>query len=111
MFDFTGSSEALQSEPPLILSLGRLCEKKGFPYLIRACGVLKDRGYQFQCRIVGFGDLKEELKALITELDIADCVALLGKLTQDEVIPLYQSASMFVLPCLVTDDGDRDGMP
>jgi glycosyltransferase involved in cell wall biosynthesis len=32
-------------------------------------------------------------------------------MTQDEVILVYQAASMFVLPCLVTDDGDRDGIP
>jgi glycosyltransferase involved in cell wall biosynthesis len=88
-----------------------LCEKKGFPYLIRACRILKDHGYQFQCRIIGWGELESELKALIAELDISDCVALSGKMIQDEVILLYQAASVFVLPCLVTDDGDRDGIP
>jgi glycosyltransferase involved in cell wall biosynthesis len=73
--------------------------------------MLKDRGHQFQCRIIGFGELESELKALIAELDLDDCVALSGKMTQDEVILVYQAASMFVLPCLVTDDGDRDGIP
>ncbi len=73
--------------------------------------MLRDRGYQFQCRIIGYGELESELKALIAELDIADRVALLGKMAQDEVISVYQAASVFVLPCLVTDDGDRDGIP
>jgi glycosyltransferase involved in cell wall biosynthesis len=108
-FDSASSTE--KSGTPLILSVGRLCEKKGFPYLIRACRILKDRGFQFECRIIGFGELEPELKALIAELDVADRVALLGKMPQDQVIPIYQAASMFVLPCLVTDDGDRDGIP
>ena len=96
---------------PLILSVGRLCEKKGFPYLIRACRILKDRGFQFQCGIVGSGELYSDLNALISELDVADCVSLRGQMVQKEVIVLYRSASIFVLPCLVTDDGDRDGIP
>ncbi len=108
---FDSASCTEKSGTPLILSVGRLCEKKGFPYLIRACRMLRDRGYQFQCRIIGYGELESELKALIAELDIADCVALLGKMAQDEVISVYQAASVFVLPCLVTDDGDRDGIP
>jgi glycosyltransferase involved in cell wall biosynthesis len=110
-FDSAGATATAKSGAPLILSVGRLCEKKGFPYLIRACRMLKDRGHQFQCRIIGFGELESELKALIAELDLDDCVALSGKMTQDEVILVYQAASVFVLPCLVTDDGDRDGIP
>jgi glycosyltransferase involved in cell wall biosynthesis len=32
-------------------------------------------------------------------------------MTQDQLAALYPQASMFVLPCLVTDNGDRDGIP
>jgi glycosyltransferase involved in cell wall biosynthesis len=99
------------SAEPLILSVGRLCEKKGFPFLIRACRILKDRGLQFQCRIVGSGELYSNLAALICELDVAACVSLCGRMVQDEVVPLYRAANVFVLPCLVTEDGDRDGIP
>ncbi len=96
---------------PLILSIGRFCEKKGFPYLIRACRMLQDRGIKFRCVIVGYGSMLEELEALIVELGLEGRVALAGKMTQDRVADMYRTADIFALPCLVTDDGDRDGIP
>ena len=51
------------ADPPLILSVGRLIEKKGYPDLIAACGRLKTQGHSFQCRIVGDGPMEEELQA------------------------------------------------
>jgi len=94
-----------------ILSVGRFCEKKGFPYLLRACYLLKQGGRSFVCRIIGFGPLQEELEKLIDALELRDCVVLAGKMTQDKLIDEYRRADLFVLPCLVTDDGDRDGIP
>ncbi|HUY14914.1 MAG TPA: glycosyltransferase family 4 protein [Terriglobia bacterium] len=96
---------------PLILSVGRLCEKKGFPYLIEACRMLKLRGHDFRCWIVGYGPQEEELRALIGHLGVDDRVFMRGKMTQDELAPLYQQARMFVLPCVITEAGDRDGIP
>jgi len=96
---------------PLILSVGRFCEKKGFPYLIRGCHRLKQDGRRFVCRIVGFGPLQEQLEDLIRDLELKDYVLLAGKMTQDKLIQEYRRADLFVLPCLVADDGDRDGIP
>ncbi len=33
------------SDYPLLLSVGQLKEKKGFPYLLEACRLLQDWGY------------------------------------------------------------------
>ncbi len=96
---------------PIIMSVGRFCEKKGFPDLIQACSLLKREGRQFRCRIVGYGELKDKLSALITELGLNGCVSLEGPLTQDQIIEVYRTASIFALPCLVTGSGDRDGIP
>jgi glycosyltransferase involved in cell wall biosynthesis len=98
-------------DPLQILSVGRFCEKKGFPYLLQACYRLKQRGRRFVCRIVGFGPLEQELEELIRTLQLHDCVVLAGKMTQDKLIDEYRRADLLVLPCLVTDDGDRDGIP
>jgi glycosyltransferase involved in cell wall biosynthesis len=38
---------------PLILSVGRFVEKKGFDHLVEACARLRDAGMRFRCRIVG----------------------------------------------------------
>lgn len=99
------------SEFPLILSVGRFCEKKGFPYLLEACRLLKQIGIPYRCAIVGYGPLESEIQQQISERDLSDSVTLVGQLTQDQLIEYYQQADMFVLPCIVTEDGDRDGIP
>ena len=97
---------------PIVLSVGRLVEKKGFDYLIKACAVLKERGRRFKCQIVGGGDsYTETLVRLIKDLGLEDTVNLHGAVTQEELRKIYQQATLFALPCLVVDNGDRDGIP
>jgi glycosyltransferase involved in cell wall biosynthesis len=107
----TANSREHPTATPVILSVGRFCEKKGFTYLIQACHRLKQNGRHFVCRIVGFGPLQKQLEELIETLTLQDSVLLVGKMTQDKLIQEYRQAHLFVLPCLVTDDGDRDGIP
>jgi glycosyltransferase involved in cell wall biosynthesis len=96
---------------PVLLSVGQLKEKKGFPYLINACRLLKDRGYEFRCEIVGEGPKRSELEALIAELDLHDTVVLRGALPHSEVLAMYAQATLFSLACVLAEDGDRDGIP
>ena len=101
----------LTAQPPCILSVGRFCEKKGLEYLIQACGRLVDHGFSFQCRIVGYGELQKKLESMIVDLGLQQYVCLPGRMTQDQLADSYRQASIFVLPCLVTEQGDRDGIP
>ncbi|MEM6521995.1 MAG: glycosyltransferase, partial [Cyanobacteria bacterium P01_C01_bin.70] len=97
--------------PLQILSVGRFCEKKGFPYLLKACHLLHQAGVDFHCRIVGYGPLRAALETQICDLNLSDRIVIVGQLTQDQVIAEYRRAEVFVLPCQVTADGDRDGIP
>ena len=105
------SSPLPAPDTPLILSVGRFCEKKGFPYLFEACHRLKQKGLQFRCGIVGYGPLQKQFESQIEELGIGDVVTIIGQLTQDQLIDYYRQADIFVLPCQVAEDGDRDGIP
>jgi glycosyltransferase involved in cell wall biosynthesis len=96
---------------PLIMSVGRLVEKKGFPDLLRACALLKERGYYFRCAIYGEGPLRGELAALIAQHGLGDMVELPGAVAQSELVPVFQRTSIFALTPFVTEDGDRDGVP
>jgi glycosyltransferase involved in cell wall biosynthesis len=96
---------------PLLLSVGRLTEKKGFAYLIDACGHLKNQGYDFECHIIGEGPLRPELEQQIDRLRLQDRVTLCGALAHEAVVDKYREATLFVLPCIVAEDGDRDGIP
>lgn len=102
---------AAQDEPPLVLAVGRLIEKKGFADLIRACGLLRDEGRRFRCRIVGKGALQDELRGLIRELRLEDMVELAGALPREQLLELYPRAAVVVAPCTVGSDGNRDGLP
>lgn len=99
------------AEPFTILSVARLVEKKGLDVLIEACSRLRARGLSFQCWIVGKGRLRPALSALITRLNLEDVVDLLGPHTQLEVLERYHAAHLYVLPCVVGPDGNRDGLP
>lgn len=95
----------------LILSIGRLVEKKGFDQLILACALLRDWGIDFCCEIIGKGEQQGVLRQLIADLELDGQVDLIGPRPQDQVVAAYQRAALFALPCLVAADGNRDGLP
>lgn len=97
--------------PPVILSVGRLREKKGLDTLIDACRVLRDRGQAFRCEIVGYGEEHERLQVRIERQGLSGEVCLVGKLLRDQVIESYARAAVYVQPSRIAADGDRDGIP
>ena len=100
-----------RSATPTIVSVGQLKEKKGLRYLVEAVAMLRDRGLHVACRIIGDGPLRADLSDLIEYHRLGDRVELLGALPHHEVIRHYAAARIFALPCVVAEDGDRDGIP
>ena len=94
-----------------LLAVGRLVEKKGFHYLIDACAILKQRDIPFRCDIIGKGEWRERLQNQIDTLGVGDRVRLVGARPQDQVQQAYHDADLFVLPCVIGRDGNRDGLP
>jgi glycosyltransferase involved in cell wall biosynthesis len=97
--------------PPLLLAVGRLVEKKGLEYLIRACRLLVNQKRDFVCHIVGPGPERRNLEALVAQLGLQDTVTLYGGLPHEKVIEQYDQAAIFVLPCVQASDGSLDGIP
>lgn len=95
----------------LVLAVGRLDAIKGFPTLVEACALLRDRGVDFRCEIVGSGPLGGRIEARLRELGLGDRVRLAGALPQEEVRRRMQAAGVFAMPSTVTPRGDRDGIP
>ena len=48
---------------------------------------------------------------MVAQLSLADCVTLHGALPHEKVIEHYMKANVFVMPCIQSDDGNRDGIP
>lgn len=101
-----------EGEPFHILSAGRLVDKKGFDLLIRACGILRDRGLVFRCTIGGSGPLEAALRAQVTALDLDGHVTLTGEAIKQEDIPDFMySGDIYTLHCVWAADNDVDGLP
>lgn len=98
-----------KSEGVLVLSAGRLVEKKGFSDLIRAVALLQSEGREVGCVIIGDGPLRQELEHEAKLYGVG--VRFLGSLPHDSLIGWMRRASVFVLPCIVAKNGDRDVVP
>jgi glycosyltransferase involved in cell wall biosynthesis len=96
---------------PLIVSIGRLIEKKGFTDLISACGILKRQGRDFRCEIIGDGPLEKGLAAQIAEAGLHQHVSLVGPKTQAEIAGRLAASNLFVLACTTEADGGMDNLP
>ena len=92
-----------------ILFVGRHIERKGICYLIEAAKHLPRD--QFEIRIVGVGDLTEELKkqAAITAPESAEII-FTGKLSPEALAGEYRTANVFTLPAIVDSKGDTEGL-
>ena len=93
-----------------ILFVGRHIERKGIRYLIEAAKYLPRD--QFEIRIVGIGDLTEELKKLASESATPNSAEIIftGKLSPEALANEYKTANVFTLPAIVDSKGDTEGL-
>lgn len=97
--------------PREIVTVGRLIEKKGFPVLIEACGILARAGEEFHCTIIGSGPLEETLRGLIAEHRLEGRVTLAGHQQEPAVRAALDRARLFALACVTEADGGMDNLP
>jgi glycosyltransferase involved in cell wall biosynthesis len=97
-FNKKDSSLKLNNNVINFICVGRFNEQKDYPNLFRAIVLLKDKvpNLKFKFSIVGDGELRSELEQLIKDLDINNCVQLLGK--RSDIPDLLNAADFFVLP-------------
>ena len=96
---------------PMILSVGRMVEKKGFDTLLRAYALMRDQGLKFRAVLYGDGEKRAQLEALVRQLELHDIVEMPGSILQDELVEVYRQADMFAIACQILENGDRDGLP
>jgi glycosyltransferase involved in cell wall biosynthesis len=98
-------------DPIIILSVGRLVEKKGYDVLLRALALLRP---DLAWRLIHIGGGNGEagrLKSMAVSLGIAHRIIWKGPQAQEEILQHYRQADLFALACRVGSDGDRDGLP
>jgi glycosyltransferase involved in cell wall biosynthesis len=106
----------LRDDPPpappyRLLALGRFTPKKGFDVLLDACALLKRQGFPFHLTLAGSGGQAIRLKAKRARLGLAGQVSMPGSICHSEVSGLMNRHHAFIMPSIVADSGDRDGIP
>jgi colanic acid/amylovoran biosynthesis glycosyltransferase len=94
-----------------ILNIGSLQLYKGQPYLIKACGILKNKGISFECVIIGQGKLKELLQEQIGKHGLHGQVILAGGKTEEEINLMLPEFDCYVQPSIITSSGKMEGIP
>lgn len=93
-----------------VLSVGYLIERKGHEYLIRAVKEIVNERDDVRLKIVGSGPLEGKLKSLISDLDLEAYVEIIKNVSDDELLRLYNSSDVFVLPAVVDSQGNTEGL-
>jgi glycosyltransferase involved in cell wall biosynthesis len=93
----------VRESAPLVLSVGRLAEAKGYRTLLEAVPLVASEMPAVRFEVAGDGELREELLALRAQLGLGDRLTFLGFV--DDVRPLLARASVFVMP------STREGHP
>jgi colanic acid/amylovoran/stewartan biosynthesis glycosyltransferase WcaL/AmsK/CpsK len=91
-----------------VLMVGRLVEKKGFEYGLRAFALACGRGADARLTIVGEGERRGALERLARELGVADRVDFVGSQTNEAVARSMSRASVLLAPSVVARDGNRE---
>jgi len=107
-FDRSAFMPTGETAPNRLVSVARHVEKKGLRYALQAVAELDD---SVEYHIVGDGPRTDDLRSLVTRLGIPDRVSFLGRVSDERLREELDAAALFVLPCVVAQDGDRDGVP
>jgi glycosyltransferase involved in cell wall biosynthesis len=89
---------------PVILTVGRMVERKGVRYLIEAMQSLP----QARLEVVGGGPLLPELQEQALNLGLTDRVHFAGKVSEQELIDHYRRAAVYVQPGIIDSRGDTE---
>jgi len=101
---FRASIQNSEFKGPVVLTVGRMVERKGVRYLIEAMQRLP----QARLEVVGGGPLLPELQEQARQLGVADRVRFAGKVSEAELIDHYRRAAVYVQPGIIDSRGDTE---
>jgi len=95
----------------VLLFIGRLAEKKGVVYLIKALPSIISKVPSTTLIICGNGPLKDECENLTKKVGMNDFIKFTGYITEEEKVDYLSMTDLLIVPSIVTDDGDTEGLP
>ncbi len=109
-FRFRNRSES-QNTRLRILMCGRLIEKKGFAYGMKAFARLRKKHTNIELRIVGGGPLRLNLKLLTKILHLGEKVSFSGEKEPKDIPEEMWNAQIFLAPSVTSRSGNKEGIP
>jgi len=85
-------------DAPQLCAVARLSGQKGIPLLIEAAARLINAGKSFRLTLVGDGEMRPEIEAMIRRLNLQDVVTITGWASSDKVIDYLVASRAMVLP-------------
>ena len=110
-YEQAGGGQSRADAPFSIICVASLNEVKGHTYLIEACRLLRERGVDFVCHLVGDGPLRGRITGQIAAGGLGDHVLLHGARTRGDVAALLAQADAAALTSVKTPSGRREGIP
>lgn len=98
-------------EPVRVLTVGRLVEKKGLEYSLRAVAAVRRQHPEVRYEIIGEGPQRPALGKLVQELGLSEVVTLHGARNAEFIREKLAAAHIFVLASVTASDGDLEGTP
>jgi glycosyltransferase involved in cell wall biosynthesis len=102
------TANPIPQEVPLLLFAGRLIERKGVDYLLRAMPSILSR-HKVRLVITGDGHCRPEWERLVRCLSLDGTVAFAGFVSNEELSSLFRSCSIYVHPAIYDSKGDTEG--
>ncbi len=99
----------VENRTPRILFTGRLIQRKGVDYLLRAIPKVLET-VQAEFIITGDGDQRPLLDELRDKLQLHDHVKFLGFVTNEQLNEEYARCDIWVNPSVIDDRGDTEGL-
>ncbi len=106
--DLTRKAETVSENGlPIVLAVGRIVERKGFPVLVRAAERLRGKA---RIVIVGGGEDEKAVEREVEKRKVGDVVELAGRLSNYELSDLYSRCAVFCLPAVIDSRGETEGL-
>lgn len=83
---------------PTLLFIGRFIPAKGLLDVIKACGLLRDKGLEFLLLCVGDGPARVEAEIKVKSLSLEDRVRFTGLVPEQATAEFYANSSLLVFP-------------
>jgi glycosyltransferase involved in cell wall biosynthesis len=95
----------------VVMVMGRLVYKKGFPYFLQAIPLVLSSHPDTHFIIAGDGDLRSHLEEMAGLLHVQKHVSFTGHIPWDRTSSYLAMADIFVVPSILDDAGNLDGLP